>query len=175
MSRATRYHAKDLLQAKAEAVTLDVEALGDDRYAVTIGSERLEVEAQALPGLALTIRQGATTFAAEFEEKGDEIGVLLRGQICRFDIVDDRTNQLRAANAVFEATGRQTIASPMPGKVVKVFVKVGDAVTEGQGLVVVEAMKMENELKAPKAGTVVEVTAVEGQAVENGAKLVVVE
>jgi biotin carboxyl carrier protein len=63
----------------------------------------------------------------------------------------------------------------MPGKVVKVLVKVGDEVKEGQGLVVVEAMKMENELKSPKAGKVVEVLAKEGATVENNAKLVVVE
>jgi biotin carboxyl carrier protein len=63
----------------------------------------------------------------------------------------------------------------MPGKVVKVLVKVGDEVKEGQGLVVVEAMKMENELKSPKAGKVVELPAKEGTAVEINAKLVVVE
>jgi len=67
------------------------------------------------------------------------------------------------------------VNSPMPGKVVKVFVKVGDEVSEGQAVVVVEAMKMENELKAPKAGKVTEVTAREGTAVENGSKLVVIE
>lgn len=175
MTRAIRYHAKDLSKPKGEATSLEVEALGEDRYAIILGGERLELEAQALPGLGMTLRLGAQTWVAEFEEKGDEIGVLVRGQVTRFDVVDDRTAQLRAANAVFEVEGRQTINSPMPGKVVKLFVKVGDAVTEGQGLVVVEAMKMENELKSPKAGTVVEVTAVEGQAVENGAKLVVVE
>jgi biotin carboxyl carrier protein len=56
-----------------------------------------------------------------------------------------------------------------------VLVKVGDEVKEGQGLVVVEAMKMENELKSPKAGKVVELLAREGSTVENNAKLVVVE
>ncbi|MBE2248405.1 MAG: biotin/lipoyl-binding protein [Myxococcus sp.] len=175
MSRTTRYFAKDLSKPKGEAVSLDVEALGDDRYAVTLDGERLELEAQALPGLAMTLRTGSDTFLAEFEEKGDEVGVLLKGQVTRFDVVDERQNILRAANAVFEVEGRQTIVSPMPGKVVKVFVKVGDVVTEGQGLVVVEAMKMENELKSPKAGTVLEVVASEGQTVENGAKLLVVE
>jgi biotin carboxyl carrier protein len=62
----------------------------------------------------------------------------------------------------------------MPGKVVRVLVKAGDEVAEGQGLVVVEAMKMENELKSPKAGTVTELHAVEGATVESGAKLIVV-
>jgi biotin carboxyl carrier protein len=63
----------------------------------------------------------------------------------------------------------------MPGKVVRVLVGLGDEVKENQGLVVVEAMKMENELKSPKAGKVVELLAQEGSAVEKNAKLLVVE
>jgi biotin carboxyl carrier protein len=63
----------------------------------------------------------------------------------------------------------------MPGKVVRVLVERGQAVTAAQGLVVVEAMKMENELKAPRAGTIFEVHVREGQAVEGGALLIVLE
>lgn len=71
--------------------------------------------------------------------------------------------------------GPQKITAPMPGKVVKVLVKAGDEVAAKQGVVVVEAMKMENELKAARAGTVKEVKAVEGTSVEAGAVLVIVE
>ena len=71
--------------------------------------------------------------------------------------------------------GVRTLVAPMPGKVVKVLVKPGDAVAARQGLVVVEAMKMENELRAPKAGTVSEVKVSEGESVEAGAILVVIE
>jgi biotin carboxyl carrier protein len=63
----------------------------------------------------------------------------------------------------------------MPGRVLKVLVKVGDLVTARQGLVVVEAMKMENELRAPAAGTVAEIRAVEGALVDANAVLVVLE
>lgn len=175
MSRATRYLAKDLSKPKAAHEALDIESLGDDRYAIALNGQRHEVEAQQLPGGAMTLRLGARTYTIEFEERGDETAVLVKGQVSRFDVVDERAHQLRAANATFEVEGRQTIASPMPGKVVKIFVKAGDQVKEGEGLVVVEAMKMENELKSPKAGTVVEVIAKEGQPVENGAKLIVVE
>jgi biotin carboxyl carrier protein len=62
----------------------------------------------------------------------------------------------------------------MPGKVVRVLVAAGDAVAAGGGLVVVEAMKMENELRSPRAGVVLELLAREGQAVESGAPLAVV-
>jgi biotin carboxyl carrier protein len=72
-------------------------------------------------------------------------------------------------------TGPQRIVSPMPGKVVRVLVKAGDEVTARQGLVVVEAMKMENELRAARNGRVRDVAVSEGQSVEAGTVLLVVE
>ena len=73
------------------------------------------------------------------------------------------------------SVGAQRVLAPMPGRVAKVLVKVGDVVAIGQGLVVVEAMKMENELRSPGAGTVTEVPAVEGALVEANAVLVVID
>jgi biotin carboxyl carrier protein len=72
------------------------------------------------------------------------------------------------------ATGPQRVIAPMPGKIVRVLVAPGQAVEPRQGLVVVEAMKMENELKAARAGTVAEVAVREGQSVDAGALLLVV-
>ena len=63
----------------------------------------------------------------------------------------------------------------MPGKIVKLLISEGEEVEQGQGLVVVEAMKMENEIKSPKAGLVKKVGVKEGEAVEAGALLIVVE
>ncbi len=77
--------------------------------------------------------------------------------------------------AGFSVSGKVVVTAPMPGKVVRVLVTPGAQVAEGQGLVVVEAMKMENELKSPKAGTVIEVFAKEGSTVEANAKLLTVE
>jgi biotin carboxyl carrier protein len=71
-------------------------------------------------------------------------------------------------------TGPQRIVAPMPGRIVKVLVKPGDAVVARQGLIVVEAMKMENELRAPGAGIVSEVRAAEGASVEANSVLIVI-
>ena len=74
-----------------------------------------------------------------------------------------------------EQGGRAQVRAPMPGKVVRVLVGAGQAVAAGQGLVVVEAMKMQNELKSPKSGTVAELRAEPGATVNAGDVLVVVE
>lgn len=81
----------------------------------------------------------------------------------------------RGGGAGAPAAGTQHVVAPMPGKVVKVLVKAGDEVKARQGLVVVEAMKMENELRSPKDGRVAEVLVTEGAPVEAGRVLVVVE
>ena len=72
-------------------------------------------------------------------------------------------------------SGPQRVLAPMPGKVVRVLVKAGDQVTARQGLVVVEAMKMENELRAARDGRVRDVSVAEGQSVDAGAVLLIVD
>ncbi len=94
--------------------------------------------------------------------------------------VDNKSVPLKLQSARAKVAGRAapppkggpaSVQSPMPGKVVKVLVAVGEAVKSGQGVVVVEAMKMENELKAPRDGTVKSVAVKEGQPVEAGQTL----
>jgi biotin carboxyl carrier protein len=72
-------------------------------------------------------------------------------------------------------SGPTRVAAPMPGKIVRVLVALGQEVSAGQGLVVMEAMKMENELRAPRGGRVRELGVTEGQAVETGALLALLE
>jgi biotin carboxyl carrier protein len=175
MARTTTYFAKDLLEKGAEAVPVEVEALSGTGYAVTMNGTRYELDSVVLPHGAVSMIIDGDSYSVEFDEKGDEVAVLLRGQVMRFDIADERRLRMRSVSATFSVEGRQTVTAPMPGRIVKVFVEPGQAVTEGQGLLVVEAMKMENEIKSPKAGTVLEVCVKDGATVENGAKLLVVE
>ena len=83
------------------------------------------------------------------------------------DVRDPRAWRGRKQGAL-EAEGRQQILAPMPGKVIRLLVKVGDEVEAGQGLVVVEAMKMQNEIRSPKKGKVERLQAKEGQPVNAG-------
>lgn len=175
MVRKATYFAKDMTQQGSEPAKVEVESLGEGRYAVTMDGHRFELDSLELSHGAVSMIVEGDSYAVEFDERGDEVTVFLRGHATRVDIVDERRMRLRQAGIGFAAEGKQTVTAPMPGKVVKVFVKVGDEVPEGHGLVVVEAMKMENELKSPRAGKVTEVLVKEGMTVDNGAPLVVVE
>ena len=96
----------------------------------------------------------------------------------RFEVeaLDERTHTIRAMSAAAAGpTGPAPLVAPMPGLIVRVHVSVGDQVQAGQALVVMEAMKMENELRATAAGTVKQVHAAPGAAVEKGALLIALE
>ncbi|MGH9945517.1 MAG: biotin/lipoyl-containing protein, partial [Pyrinomonadaceae bacterium] len=100
--------------------------------------------------------------------------VSVGGRTYRVNLFDPK--RLRGEpGAGMQASGAARIVASMPGKVVRVLVAVGAAVEAGDELLVVEAMKMQNELKSPKAGTVVEVHAQAGQTVNAGDVLIVVE
>jgi biotin carboxyl carrier protein len=101
--------------------------------------------------------------------------VAFADQVEVLEIFDERQMRMRGIAERSAAAGRQVVTAPMPGKVVRVLVRLGDKVAQGQGMVIVEAMKMENELRSAKQGTVVELAAREGQAVEGGTKLLVLE
>jgi biotin carboxyl carrier protein len=90
-----------------------------------------------------------------------------------FEIDDPR--QWKRTKHAADAHGRASIAAAMPGKIVRVLVAVGDDVVAGQGIMVVEAMKMQNELKAPRDGRVTAIQAKEGDSVNAGAILATIE
>ncbi len=102
------------------------------------------------------------------------LGVHVNGRQLSVTISEGGRSRRRGGPAA-DGAGPQRLTAPMPGKVVRVLVAPGDAVEAGQGLVVVEAMKMENELRAAKAGRVASVSVAEGQSVDAGAVLAVVE
>jgi acetyl/propionyl-CoA carboxylase alpha subunit len=91
------------------------------------------------------------------------------------EALDERTRAIREMTGGETDTADRMVIAPMPGLVVKVEVEVGQQVKAGQGVVVVEAMKMENELKAPADGVVARVEVKPGQTVDKGATLIVLE
>ena len=110
------------------------------------------------------------------ESRGEEYDVLIGAEMFHLRVQDEWARRL--ANIQRKAqieTGELAIKAPMPGAVVSVEVSTGDEVRKGQGLVILSAMKMENEIKSPRAGRVKSVDVQAGQTVEQGRTLVVIE
>jgi biotin carboxyl carrier protein len=105
----------------------------------------------------------------------NELTVHVNGRAFTAAVGAGRSWTRRGHDTAQTGNGPQHVSAPMPGKIVKVLVKAGDEVVARQGVVVVEAMKMENELRSPKAGTITEVRVIEGCSVEAGAVLMVVD
>jgi biotin carboxyl carrier protein len=127
---------------------------------------------QPEPGVYSILLDGRS-YEARVEKSESGTAVTVNGRRFVVRITDPRQWQGRGGAA--GARGRQAVTAPMPGKVVRVLVAPGDAVDAGQGLIVVEAMKMQNEMKAQRAGAVVSVAVAEGAAVSAGETLVVIE
>ena len=130
-----------------EAIDADVVEIAQNTLSIIIRGESHEIRVARSPEGLLSIQTGLREFTAE--------------------VTDQRSWRGRRLGHV-EVQGRQQITAPMAGKVVRLLVKSGETVEVGQGLLVVEAMKMQNEIRSTKSGTVERLLAQEGQAVNAG-------
>jgi biotin carboxyl carrier protein len=129
-----------------------------------------EFEIQPLDAGSYWVRLKNRSYRVVLGPRGE---VSVNGRSLRMEVFDPR--DLRATGRGAANRGRQEVTAPMPGKIVRIIVAAGDTVEEGQGVVVVEAMKMQNEMKSPKAGKVVEVRARQDATVGAGEVLLVIE
>jgi biotin carboxyl carrier protein len=135
-------------------------------WEMTLDGRILSVDVTAIAGRwSLLIGSRSYEVAVERRSNGERI-VYVNGVAVPISIMDPRERLVRRRGTVSAETGPRSIVSPMPGRIVKVLVREGEVVAAQQGLVVVEAMKMENELRAPRAGQVSAVKVVEGMSVE---------
>jgi pyruvate carboxylase subunit B len=164
-----RYH----VTIRSRVFEVDVEGAH-----VTVDGEQFEAHLAAVPGTPLQhllLAGNSWTVAAQRLEHAAAqrwaLGAV--GERFEVEVQDERTSQIQALTGRRPApAGGGVVKAPMPGLVVRVEVGVGQRVDAGAGLVVVEAMKMENELRAPRPGVVETIHVVAGQAVEKGAALV---
>lgn len=144
---------------------------------VQLDGEPVRAELAGLPGTdRLHLRVDGRSVSLFGRRESDSWRVELEGRAFSITVEDERERQIRALASVSAAgPSRREVRAPMPGLIVKVEVRAGDEVAEGDGLVVMEAMKMENELRADLAGRIVEVRAEPGQTVNRDDLLVVLE
>lgn len=151
--------------------TVEISGRDDNRQIALDGQLRNADCAAVTTGMYSILLEGRS-FEARVHEVARGLIVIIEGHEFAFHIEDPR--EWRKRGAALEAEGKQQVLASMPGKIVRVLVAAGQAVKSGQGIVVVEAMKMQNELRSPKAGTVERLLVAEGQAVNAGETLAVI-
>jgi biotin carboxyl carrier protein len=152
---------------------VEIEETAGGRLRVHVDGALVDVDGRVpLGGTASLLVDGASHLVDVAEER-EGLRVLVDGR--PFEVrVDEPARRRAPGQSAGAAGGGQRLVAPMPGKVVAVLVEIGQAVEPGTGLVVLEAMKMENEFRATAAGTVTELHVAPGQAVNAGDLLVVV-
>jgi biotin carboxyl carrier protein len=162
--------------------TVSVECTAPGRFRVVVDGRPHDVDAVRVDSFGLSVLlDGQAGISREIQVAPADVrggpGTLLVGMDGRTVGATLNGRRTRRAGRVgrTDADGEQVIVAPMPGRVVRVLVAPGDVVAARQSVIVVEAMKMENELRSPKAGRVKDVAVTAGTSVDAGRVLVVIE
>lgn len=156
---------------------LTVEKLSDHRYRVRVEEREYEVDARELSPQLYSILHGDQSHEVRLHQTSrnqDELEVEFHSHSVALTMTDPMS-MLMDASGSGGRKGGGTLEAAMPGKVQRILVKEGDQVEEDQGLLVLVAMKMENELGSPSSGTVKKILVNEGDSVEGGSALIVIE
>jgi biotin carboxyl carrier protein len=147
-------------------------AAAEGRYTVRVDGREVEVDVRDSGPHTMSLIVDGRSHEVAIERVEGGYRVFLRGEVLDVGLVSGARGAVAPRRA---GGGPARVQAPMPGKRVRVLVSAGQEVGAGQGLVVMEAMKMENEIRSPRAGRVKEAPVREGQAVETGALLVLLE
>ncbi len=150
--------------------------LEDGIYAVKLDGKKYEVDARKLPWSSVySMLIGGKSYEADVRPDGDTVNVSIQGETYRITLREEFWAKIAASAPGGPAEGKHELRTPMPGMVVEVRVKLGQKVEKGEPLVVVEAMKMQNEICAPEAGVVREIGVKAQDVVDPSNVLVVME
>ncbi len=155
----------------------------DGVYSVELDGKIYLIDAQTMPSEIVSALIDHKSYDLDLDDKDQSndpldgrLAIRVRGRVVRLEMLEERRKKMKdSQSSQFSHSGIISIKSPMPGKILRYLVSEGEEVKEGQGLVVVEAMKMENELQAPKSGHVKSISSSPGSTVDGGMVLLVIE
>ena len=151
---------------------IEVFPRGEYTYLVKVDEHQLELDTRFCTPDQLSLLINNQSYNVSFFFKNEHVEMNFLNQIYQVKILDERKLRMRQVESALQYSGPETIKTSMPGKVVKLLVKEGDPVAPGTGIIIVEAMKMENEIQCQNGGTVKHIAVVAGQTVESNTVLV---
>jgi biotin carboxyl carrier protein len=171
-----RYYVTLDPDPNAKPLVVELVELPSGALEARLDGKPIDVDVVDVAGRAqLSVRVNGRVVDLTTEGAPPEMGAVASGHRSYVRVESERMRSAEQAKKGGAKGGDKAVKSPMPGRVVKVLVARGDTVQPGQGLLVLEAMKMENEVRAKVAGVVAEIHVAPGAAVEGGAKLVTLD
>lgn len=154
---------------------IELTQLNENLYRVTIDGKDHEVDARYCASDWLNMLWNNESCDISFTQEDDTVELNFWNQQFEIEVLDERKMRMRKVRTALDLSGPELIQTSMPGKVVKILVKEGQRVKAGTGIIIIEAMKMENEIKCRNDGKIKHIRVKPGQAVEAAVPLIEIE
>jgi len=154
---------------------IEINRLDHHNFQVIVDGHPHQVDARYCSSDWLSILIDNTSHDISFNMDQEDVELSFRNQTFNITVLDERKMRMRRVRSDLDISGPEVIKTSMPGKVVKVLVKEGDTVDSGTGVIIIEAMKMENEIQCRNTGVVKAVHVQAGQTVESDVALIEIE
>jgi biotin carboxyl carrier protein len=154
---------------------IEITPLDTHRFRVVVDGEPHEVDARLCAADLLSVLVDRTSYDISFSADDTRVLLNFRNRYFNIEVMDERRMRMRRIQSELEMSGPEVIKTSMPGKIVKLLVEEGQTVKPGAGVIIIEAMKMENEIRCRNGGLVKAIHVKAGQAVEGDTVLLEIE
>ncbi len=160
---------------KGKEREIEINRLDETRYKICVDGEEHQVDANQCASDWISLLINDRSYNISFSADGDELQLNFWNRYYHIEVLDERKMRMRSIQSHLDLSGPEIIKTSMPGKVVKLLVKEGQQVEAGSGIIIIEAMKMENEIQCINAGIIKSIQVKPGMAVESDVALVEIE
>jgi len=155
-----------------KSITIDVEEMGRFKYRVRFGGQEKIVDCHRTEEFIYSVIIDGRSYEVDVRSRDDKLLIEIDGETYTVTAMDEKKKALMGISQSRKPAGRAVICAPMPGRVVKLLKQKGEQIRRDEGILIIEAMKMENELRAESEGVIKELFVNPGDTVEAGQKLV---
>lgn len=154
---------------------LEIIQLDTDQYRVIVDGKTYDIDTKYNSSYWISLLINNHSYDVSFSFEGDTLELNFWNHFYNIEVLDERKIRMRKIQSSLELSGPEMIKTSMPGKVIKILVKEGEKVKPGTGIIIIEAMKMENEIQCRNAGVVKAVHVKGGQVIESDVPLVEID
>ena len=160
---------------KNKEYKIEVKQLDNNKFEVELDKRKIEVDLIHSEHSLYSLIIEGRSYEVNLDGNNGNCSIHINGMHYHINVINEKKKAKIRKTTLDDVEGKQEIKSSMPGKVIKILVKGGEDGGEGQGLIVLEAMKMENEISSPKKGKITSIEVKEGETVEGDVKLLTIE